>query len=83
MTERSKKNKEIKKIIIINIKYYLNYIIDILNKKRQKYKVEEKRKFVYKSNCERNKIVEVDCQGTKKIIINFEKEKNKIKIIDK
>ena len=60
MTERSKKNKEIKKIIIINIKYYLNYIIDILNKKRQKYKVEEKRKSVYKSNWERNKIVEVD-----------------------
>ena len=58
MTERSKKNKEIKKIIIINIKYYLNYIIDILNKKRQKYKVEEKRKLVFKSNCERNKIVE-------------------------
>ena len=44
MTERSKKNKEKKKILIINIKYYLNYIIDILNKKRQKYKVEEKRK---------------------------------------
>ena len=61
MTERSKKNKEIKKIIIINIKYYLNYIIDILNKKRQKYKVEEKRKSVYKSNWERNKIVEEDC----------------------
>ena len=61
MTERSKKYKEIKKIIIINIKYYLNYIIDILNKKRQKYKVEEKRKSVYKSNWERNKIVEVDC----------------------
>ena len=61
MTERSKKNKEIKKIIIINIKYYLNYIIDILNKKRQKYKVEEKRKSVFKSNCERNKIVEEDC----------------------
>ena len=60
MTERSKKNKEIKKIIIINIKYYLNYIIDILNKKRQKYKVEEKRKSVYKSNWERNKIVEED-----------------------
>ena len=60
MTERSKKNKEIKKIII-NIKYYLNYIIDILNKKRQKYKVEEKRKSVYESNCERNKIVEEDC----------------------
>ena len=59
MTERSKKNKEMKKIII-NIKYYLNYIIDILNKKRQKYKVEEKRKSVYKSNCERNRIVEVD-----------------------
>ena len=39
MTERSKKNKEIKKIIIINIKYYLNYIIDILNKKRQKYEL--------------------------------------------
>ena len=32
------------KIIIINIKYYLNYIIDILNKKRQKCKVGEKRK---------------------------------------
>ena len=61
MTERSKKNKEIKKIIIINIKYYLNYIIDILNKKRQKYKVEEKRKPVWKSNCERNKIVEENC----------------------
>ena len=60
MTKRSKKNKEIKKIIIINIKYYLNYIINILNKKRQKYKVEEKRKSVYKSNSERNKIVEVD-----------------------
>ena len=60
MTKRSKKNKEWKKIIIINIKYYLNYIIDILNKKRQKYKVEEKRKSVYKSNWERNKIVEVD-----------------------
>ena len=55
MTERSKKNKEIKKIIIINIKYYLNYIIDILNKKRQKYKVEEKRKSICKYNCERNK----------------------------
>ena len=27
---------------------------------KQKYKVEEKRKSVYKSNCERNKIVEVD-----------------------
>ena len=48
------------KKIIINIKYYLNYIIDILNKKRQKYKVEEKRKLVFKSNCERNKIVEED-----------------------
>ena len=58
MTERSKKNKEIKKIIIINIKYYLNYIIDILNKKRQKYKVEEKRKSICKCNCERNRIVE-------------------------
>ena len=55
MTERSKKNKEMKKIIIINIKYYLNYIIDILNKKRQKYKVEEKRKSICKCNCERNK----------------------------
>ena len=43
MTERSKKNKEIKKIIIINIKYYLNYIIDVLGEKRRKYKVEEKR----------------------------------------
>ena len=60
MTERSKKNKEIKKIIIINIKYYLNYIIDILNKKRQKYKVEEKRKSIYKSICERNNIVKED-----------------------
>ena len=60
MTERSKKNKEIKKIIIINIKYYLNYIIDILNKKRQKYKVEEKRKSEYYSNWERNRIVEED-----------------------
>ena len=28
---------------------------------KQKCKVEEKRKFVYKSNCERNKIVEEDC----------------------
>ena len=83
MTERSKRNKEIKKIIIINIKYYLNYIIDILNKKRQKYKVEEKIKSVFKSNWERNKTDEEDCQGTKKIKINFEKEKNKIKIIDK
>ena len=73
------------KKIIINIKYYLNYIIDILNEKKQTfhiYHIKEKRKSVYKSNWERNKIVEVDCQGTKKIIINFEKEKNKIKIID-
>ena len=46
MTERSKKNKEIKKIIIINIKYYLNYIIE--------------RKSICKCNCERNKIVEED-----------------------
>ena len=61
MTERSKKNKEIKKIIIINIKYYLNYIIDILNKKRQKYELEEKRKSICKCNCERNSIVEEDC----------------------
>ena len=71
------------KKIIINIKYYLNYIIDILDEKKQKYHIEGKRKSVFKSNCERNKIVEEDCQGTKKIIINFEKEKNKIKIIDK
>ena len=27
---------------------------------KQNYKVEEKRKSVYKSNCERNKIVEED-----------------------
>ena len=63
MTERSKKNKEIKKIIIINIKYYLNYIIDILNEKKQIYHIyhiKEKRKLVFKSNCERNKIVEED-----------------------
>ena len=71
------------KKIIINIKYYLNYIIDILNKIRQKYKIEEKRKPVWKSICEGNKIVEEDCQGTKEIIINFEKVENKIKIIDK
>ena len=61
MTERSKKNKEMKKIIIINIKYYLNYIIDILNVKKQKYHIKEKRKLVFKSNCERNSIVEEDC----------------------
>ena len=64
MTERSKKNKEIKKIIIINIKYYLNYFIDILNEKKQMYHIyhiKEKRKSVFKSNCERNKIVEEDC----------------------
>ena len=61
MTERSKKNKEIKKIIIINIKYYLNYIIDILNVKKQKYHIEGKRKSVFKSKCERNKIAEEDC----------------------
>ena len=71
------------KKIIINIKYYLNYIIDVLGEKRRKYKVEEKRKSVYECNWERNKIDEEDCQGTKKIIINFEKEKNKIKINDK
>ena len=28
---------------------------------KQKYKVEEKRKLVYESNCERNKTVEEDC----------------------
>ena len=64
MTERSKKNKELKKIIIINIKYYLNYIIDILNEKKliyYIYHIKEKRKSVFKSNCERNKIVEEDC----------------------
>ena len=61
MTERSKKKKKKKKIIIINIKYYLNYIIDILNVKKQKYHIEGKRKSVFKSNCERNKIVEEDC----------------------
>ena len=55
----------------------------MLGEKRRKYKVEEKRKSVYESNWERNKIVEEDCQRTKEIIINFEKEKNKIKIIDK
>ena len=44
---------------------------------KQKYKVEEKRKSVYKSNCERNKIVEVDCQGTKK------NNNDEIKIINK
>ena len=55
MTKRSKKNKEIKKIIIINIKYYLNYIIDILNVKKQKYHIEGKRKSICKCNCERNK----------------------------
>ena len=48
------------KKIIINIKYYLNYIIDILNVKKQKYHIEGKRKSVFKSNCERNKIVEED-----------------------
>ena len=51
------------KKIIINIKYYLNYIIDILNEKKQIYyiyHIKEKRKSVFKSNCERNKIVEED-----------------------
>ena len=43
------------KKIIINIKYYLNYIIDVLGEKRRKYKVEEKRKSICKYNCERNK----------------------------
>ena len=52
------------KKIIINIKYYLNYFIDILNEKKQIYHIyhiEGKRKSVFKSNCERNKIVEEDC----------------------
>ena len=52
------------KKIIINIKYYLNYFIDILNEKKQIYHIyhiKEKRKSVYKSNCERNKIVEENC----------------------
>ena len=44
-----------------NIKYYLNYIIDVLNVKKQKYHIEGKRNSVFKSNCERNKIVEEDC----------------------
>ena len=46
------------KKIIINIKYYLNYIIDILNEKKQIYHIyhiKEKRKSVFKSNCERNR----------------------------
>ena len=52
------------KKIIINIKYYLNYIIDILNEKKQIYHIyhiKEKRKSVYESNWERNKIDEEDC----------------------
>ena len=37
---------------------------NIINDKEKS--LEEKRKSVYESNCERNKIVEEDCQGTKK-----------------
>ena len=71
-----------KKIIIINIKYYLNYIIGVLNEKKQMYHIyhiKEKRKLVFKSNWERNKIVEVDCQGTKKNNNKFRERKKQNK----
>ena len=57
------------KKIIINIKYYLNYFIDILNEKKQIYHIyhiKEKRKSVYKSNWKRNSIVEVIAKEQKK-----------------